>query len=71
MLTSKICREHSAKCVQTANSLPPSPQRQMFLDMAHTWNVLAAKIDSGEALDQTVEPTEPYRFGSRIAVQAS
>jgi hypothetical protein len=43
----------------------------MFLDMAHTWNVLAAKIDSAEALDQTADPTEPYRFGSRIVLQTA
>jgi hypothetical protein len=63
MLTSRICREHSAKCIQTANSLPPGPQREMFLDMAHRWTVLAAKIEN-EELDQVAEAeaTEAYRF---------
>jgi len=55
MLTSKICREHSAKCVQTANSLPPGPQREMFQDMALRWTILAAKIKSAEELDQTTK----------------
>ena len=69
MLTSIVCREHSAKCVQTANLLPPSLQREMFLHMARTWNELAAKIESAvEELDQTaIPPNEPHRFGSRIA----
>ena len=67
MLTSRMCREHSGKCIQTANSLPPGAQRQMFLDMAHTWIVLAAKIENAVALDQTNnEVDEPYRFGSRF-----
>ena len=65
MLTAKICREHSAKCVQTANSLPPGSQREMFLDMAHSWTLLAAKIETTEVLDQAVEADETG-FGSRI-----
>jgi len=65
MLTSRICREHSAKCIHTANSLPPGPQREMFLDMAHSWTLLAAKIENTEVLDQAVEADET-RFGSRI-----
>ena len=67
MLTSRICREHSAKCIQTANSLPAGAQREMFLDMANTWIVLAAKIENAEALDQGNEVERPYGFGSRIA----
>jgi len=66
MLTSRICREHSGKCIQTANSLPPGAQREMFLDMANTWIVLAAKIENAEVLDQTDEMDGPYRFGSRF-----
>jgi len=57
MLTARICRKHSAKCIQTANSLPAGAQREMFLDMANTWIVLAAKIENAEALDHTDELT--------------
>jgi len=34
----------------------------MFLDMAHSWTVLAAKIENAEELDQAAEAnaTEPY-----------
>jgi len=68
MLTSEICREHSAKCVQTANSLPPGPQREMFQDMALRWTMLAAKIESAE-LDQITKTDAakvvPLRLASR------
>jgi hypothetical protein len=37
----------------------------MFLEMAHSWTLLAAKIENTEALDQAVEADET-RFGSRI-----
>jgi hypothetical protein len=48
-------------------SLPPGAQREMFLEMANNWIVLAAKIENA-ALNQTNEvgPSGPYRFGSRF-----
>jgi hypothetical protein len=44
----------------------------MFLDMAVSWMSLAAKIESSEALlnsSPANDPSEPYRFGSRIDAQ--
>jgi hypothetical protein len=34
MLNSKICRQHAAKCIETAEAIPPGAQREMFFDMA-------------------------------------
>ena len=31
MLNSKICRQHAAKCIETAEAIPPGAQREMFL----------------------------------------
>jgi hypothetical protein len=71
MLTSKICREHASKCIETAETIPPGAQREMFLDMAKRWTDLAINIESSEALADPAsplanDPGEPYRFGSRI-----
>jgi hypothetical protein len=69
MLNSKICREHAAKCIETAKALPPGAQREMFFDMAKRWTDLAINIESSEALADAPpanDPGEPYRFGSRI-----
>jgi hypothetical protein len=67
MLNSKICRQHAAKCIETA----PGAQREMFFDMAKRWTDLAINIESSEALADPAsppanDPGEPYRFGSRI-----
>jgi hypothetical protein len=71
MLNSRICREHAAKCIETAEAIPPSAQREMFFDMAKCWTDLAINIESSEALADPAsppanDPGEPYRFGSRI-----
>ena len=67
MLTSKTCREHASKCIETAKTLPPGAQREMFLDMARRWIDLAINIESTEALiDPANDPREPYRFGSGV-----
>jgi len=72
MLISKTCREHASKCIETAKTLPPGAQREMFLDMATQWADIAARIEGAEALADPAsppanDPGEPYRFGSRIA----
>ena len=71
LLNSKICRQHAAKCIETAEAIPPGPQREMFFDMAKRWTDLAINIESSEALADPAsppanDPGEPYRFGSRI-----
>src|SRR6476661_53258 len=71
MFNSKICRRHAAKCIETAESIPPRAQREMFFDMAKRWTDLAINIESSEALADPAsppanDPGEPYRFGSRI-----
>ena len=71
MLNSKICRQHAAKCIETAETIPPGAQREMFFDMAKRWTDLAINIESSEALADPAsppanDPGEPYRFGSRI-----
>ena len=69
MLTSKICREHASKCIETAETLAPGAHREMFFDMARRWTDLAINIESSEALADAPpanDPGEPYRFGSRI-----
>ena len=72
MLTSKICRDHASKCIETAETIPPGPQREMFFDVAKQWTNLTNNIKVSEALaDPTSppanDPGEPYRFGSRPA----
>ena len=72
MLNSKICRQHAAKCIETAETIPPGAQREMFFDMAKRWTDLAINIESSEALADPAsppanDPGEPYRFGSRIS----
>ena len=72
MLTSKICRDHAYKCIQTAETIPPGAQREMFFDMAKQWTDLAINIEGSEALADPSSPPandsgEPYRFGSRPA----
>jgi hypothetical protein len=72
MLTSKICRDHASKCIETAETIPPGAQREMFFDMAKQWTHLAINIESSEALADSSsppanDPGEPYRFGSRQA----
>jgi hypothetical protein len=62
----EICREHAAKCVQVAQSLPPGNQRDMFLDMAKQWIVHAEKVESWEAVNEQKADDDHYRFGSRI-----
>jgi phytoene/squalene synthetase len=66
-----IVGDETSKCTQTAEKLPPGAQRQVFLAMAASWMSLAAKIESSEALlnTPTNDPSEPYRFGSRIDTQ--
>jgi hypothetical protein len=71
MLNSKICRQHAAKCIETAEAIPPGAQREMFFDMAKRWTELAINIESSEALADPAsppanDPGEPYRFSSRI-----
>src|SRR4029077_5793655 len=70
MLNSKICRQHAAKCIETAESIPPGAQREMFFDMAKRWTDLAINIESSEALADLTspanDPRKPYRFGSGI-----
>ena len=71
MLNSKICRQHAAKCIETAETIPPGAQHEMFFDMAKRWTDLAINIESSEALADPAlspanDPGEPYRFGSRI-----
>ena len=71
MLNSKICRQHAAKCIETAETIPPGAQREMFFDMAKRWTDLAINIESSEALADPAsppanDPGEPYRFGSRF-----
>jgi hypothetical protein len=56
MLTSKICREHAANYIETAQTILPSSKRQMFLDMAKSWTDLAAIIEGAEAL---LDPRSP------------
>ena len=56
MLTSKICHEHAANYIETAQTIPPSSKRQMFLDMAKSWTDLAAIIEGAEAL---LDPGSP------------
>ena len=68
MLTSKICREQASKCIETAETIPPGAQREMFFDMANRWTDLAINIESSEALADPAsppanDPGEPYRFG--------
>jgi hypothetical protein len=70
MLTSKICRDHASKCIQTAEAFPPGAQREKFFGMAKHWTDLAINIESSEALADPAsppanDPGEPYRFGSR------
>ena len=65
MLTSKACHEHAAKCIETAETIPPSAQRQMFVDMAKSWTDLAAQIEDAEVLLDPASPPandegEPY-----------
>ena len=72
MLTSKLCREHASKCIQTAEALPPGAQREMFFDLAKRWTDLAINTEGAEALADSSspplnDPDEPYRFGSRPA----
>jgi hypothetical protein len=43
MLNQKICREHASKCIETAKTLPPGAQREMFLVMATQWADIAAR----------------------------
>ena len=50
MLTSKICTEHAANAFETAETIPPGAQREMFLDMAKQWTDLAINIEGTEAL---------------------
>jgi hypothetical protein len=76
MLTSKVCCEHASKCIETAKTLPPGAQREMFLVMATQWADMAARIESSEALANPAsppanDPGEPYRFGSRIKAPMS
>ena len=71
MLTSKVCREHAAKCIETAEIIPAGAQREMFFDTAKRWTDLAINIESSEALADPAsppanDPGEPYRFGSGI-----
>jgi len=70
MPSPKICREHAAKCEQVAESLPPSNQREMFLDMAKQWITHAEKVESWEAMNQKKPDDDRYRFGSRIEAPA-
>ena len=56
MLTSKICREHAYKCIQTAETIPPGAQREMFFDMAKQWTDLAINIEGSEALANPSSP---------------
>ena len=72
MLTSKTCRGHAARCIQTAETLAPGAQREIFFDMAKRWTDLAVSIESSEVVADPIsppanDPGEPYRFGSRIA----
>ena len=53
MLISKTCREHASKCIETAKTLPPRAQREMYLDMATQWADIAARIEGAEALADT------------------
>jgi len=71
MLTSKTCREHAAKCIETAETIPPDALREVFFDMAKRWTDLAINIESSEALADPAslpanDPGQPYRFGSGI-----
>ena len=66
MLNPKTCREHASKCTQVADSFPPGPQREMFLDMAERWISIAANIESSEAILDQHSEVGPYRFGSRV-----
>jgi hypothetical protein len=72
MLTSIKCRDHASKCIQTAETFPPGPQREMFFDMARQWTDLAINIEGSEALADPPSPPandlgEPYRFSSGTA----
>ena len=65
MLTSKICRDHASKCIQTAEAFPPGAQREMFFDMAKRWTDLAINIKGSEALaDQSSPPASNQRNGA-------
>ena len=68
MLTSKLCRDHASKCIETAETLAPGAQREMFFDMAKRWTDLAVNIESSEALADAPpanDPGEPYRFSAQ------
>ena len=72
MLTSKLCRDHAAKCIETTEAFPPGAQREMLFDLAKRWTDLAINIEGSEALvdpssPPANDPGEPYRFGSRPA----
>ena len=65
MLTSKICRDHAYKCIQTAETIPPGAQREMFFDVAKQWTDLAINIEGSEALaDQSSPPASNQRNGA-------
>jgi hypothetical protein len=71
MLNSKICRQHAAKCIETAETIPQGAQREMFFGMAKRWTDLAISIECSEALADPAsppanDPGTPYRFGSRF-----
>ena len=75
MFNSKVCREHAAKCIETAETISPGAQREMFFDMAKRWTELAINIESSEALADPAsppanDPGKSYRFGSRIDASA-
>jgi hypothetical protein len=65
MLNSKICREHAAKCIETAEAIPPGAQREMFFDMAKRWTDLAINIESRE-VRQVLKNAIPITIGIEI-----
>ena len=71
MLNQTICREHASKCIETAKTLPPGAQHEMFLVMATQWADVSARIEGSEALVDPAsppanDPGEPYRLAQEL-----
>jgi len=54
----KECRQHAAKCRELASAAPNQEAREAFIDLAETWEGLAAELEGALAFLATLEELE-------------
>ena len=54
----KECREHALRCLELAKAASSPQVKAKFLDLAHTWNRLAADLEETHAIVAIADTTD-------------